>query len=159
MKPSIGPAASVMYKYCALTHEESQLSSWMLTIVIENPIQLTIVSAVPFVSDAALCATKVENIGESAITTMPQKKRNAMNTIVLGVVMMGGEIKQDKTENERATIAVFGAPTLREIYPPIIHASPPIAMTAKDKMGTSRTASGWSCRYTPSITGTKAQNA
>ena len=53
----------------------------MLTMVIENPIQFTIVRAVPLNSGDALWATKVENRGESAMTTMPQKSRKA-NTMV-----------------------------------------------------------------------------
>ena len=49
--------------------------SWMDTMVIENPIQFTMVKAVPLILASALFATKVENRGESAITTNPQKKR------------------------------------------------------------------------------------
>lgn len=41
--------------------------------------QLTMVSEVPLDCGGALCATKVENKGESAITTMPQHTRNDIN--------------------------------------------------------------------------------
>ena len=51
----------------------------MLRIVIENPIQFTSVSAVPFSAEGALFATRVEKSGESAITTIPQNKRKAKN--------------------------------------------------------------------------------
>lgn len=47
----------------------------MLMMVIPNPMQLTMVSEVPFESDGAFCATSVENIGESAVTANPQIKR------------------------------------------------------------------------------------
>ena len=76
--------------------------------------QLTMVSAVPFVSDAALLATKVENIGESAITTIPQKKRKIMNKMALGVDIINGEIRQHNPDKESATVAVFLAPTFSE---------------------------------------------
>ena len=84
-------------------------------MVMENPMQLTMVSAVPFVSDAALCATKVENMGESAITTIPQKKRNTMNKIVLDDDMISGEIRQHIPDKESAITAVFLAPIFSEI--------------------------------------------
>ena len=45
-------------------------------MVMANPMQLTIVKAVPFISASAFCATKVEKRGESAMTTNPQKMRN-----------------------------------------------------------------------------------
>ncbi len=48
----------------------------MLTIVIENPIQLTIVKADPTSSLGAAWATRAENWGESPTTTIPQKIRN-----------------------------------------------------------------------------------
>jgi hypothetical protein len=47
------------------------LTTCKLTIVIENPIQFTMVSAVPLDSVNADCAIKVENCGESATTAMP----------------------------------------------------------------------------------------
>jgi len=45
----------------------------MLIMVIAKPIQLTIVKAVPLFSAGAFFATSVENNGESAMTTNPQK--------------------------------------------------------------------------------------
>lgn len=47
----------------------------------ENPIQFTIVKEVPLESSAAVCATKVENKGESAITEIPQMNRKVTNKI------------------------------------------------------------------------------
>lgn len=49
--------------------------SKMLIMVIKNPIQLTIVNAVPFTSEGALCASKVENNGESAMATIPHIRK------------------------------------------------------------------------------------
>lgn len=43
----------------------------MLTMVIAKPIEVTSVSAVPFVAVGAVCDTKAENCGESAITKQP----------------------------------------------------------------------------------------
>jgi hypothetical protein len=51
----------------------------MLKIVMENPMQLTIVKAVPFDSVGAFWATKVEKRGESAITAIPQIIRKPIN--------------------------------------------------------------------------------
>lgn len=53
----------------------SDVMSWMLMMVIKKPIQLTIVRAEPTSSLGAVCATRVENWGESPTTTMPQKIR------------------------------------------------------------------------------------
>lgn len=55
----------------------------MLIIVIAKPIQFTIVKAVPFILASALFATNVENRGESAITTNPQKNRKLKNRKLL----------------------------------------------------------------------------
>jgi len=48
-------------------------------MVIANPIQLTIVSPVPLNSEGAAAATKVENCGESDMTTIPQIHDNVRN--------------------------------------------------------------------------------
>ena len=42
-------------------------------MVIANPMLVTIVKAVPLYSGMAVCAIKVENCGESAITQMPHR--------------------------------------------------------------------------------------
>ena len=70
--------ASNKYKYGALMLPDNIFNNWILTMVMEKPIQLTIVSEVPLASSATFCATRVENNGESAITTNPQKNKNAM---------------------------------------------------------------------------------
>ena len=51
----------------------------MLIIVIEKPIQFTIVKAVPLLFTGAFLATNVEKSGESAITTIPQKIKKIIN--------------------------------------------------------------------------------
>ena len=56
--------------------------------------QLTMVKAVPLDSLGALCATSVENKGESAITKMPQIMRNAINRISEESEKAIGENKQ-----------------------------------------------------------------
>ena len=48
-------------------------------MVIAKPILVTMVRAVPFWDGGALRATRVEKSGESEITTIPQKRRNAKN--------------------------------------------------------------------------------
>ena len=54
-------------------------NSWILTMVIENPIQFTMVRADPTRSCGAALATNVENCGESPDTTIPQKMIMAKN--------------------------------------------------------------------------------
>ena len=49
-------------------------------MVMAKPIQLTIVKDVPLDASGAFWATKVENKGESATTTIPQKKRKINRT-------------------------------------------------------------------------------
>ena len=77
--PMIGPGARKRNKYPGLITGSRKLISSMLTTVIENPIQVTIVKAVPFDAAGAYWATIVENIGESAITNKPQKIRKGIN--------------------------------------------------------------------------------
>ena len=79
-------------------------------IVIKNPIEFTIVNAVPFNSTGAFCATKVENNGESAITTIPQKKRKTSNKIWELPPIINGDIKLHKPEAANALNAIFLAP-------------------------------------------------
>jgi hypothetical protein len=50
----------------------------ILTMVIENPMQFTMVSDVPRDAAGAFCAIKLENNGESAITENPQINKKKM---------------------------------------------------------------------------------
>ena len=64
-------------------------NNWMLTMLIANPKQFTIVSPVPFKVIGAALATKLENWGESAVTAIPQihhpiKKRMGGNWKSIG---------------------------------------------------------------------------
>jgi len=87
----------------------------MLIIVIENPIQFTIVKAVPLDSGKALLATKVENRGESAITTIPQKKRNPIMMTEESIKNISGDIIQHRHDKSNAMEAVFFVPIFMEI--------------------------------------------
>ena len=81
----------------------------MLIIVIANPIEFTIVNAVPLVSGSVFVATRVENKGESAITTNPQKIKKL--TKIKGLLEnTKGEIRQHKPDNIRKYVAVFFSP-------------------------------------------------
>ena len=79
-------------------------------MVIENPIQLTIVSEDPRDSSGAFCATKEENKGESAITASPQKKRNAINTEAEGFNKNSGERIQHRQDKSSEIVAILFAP-------------------------------------------------
>ena len=65
--------------YWAFILSESKLIDWILKMVMEKPMQFTIVSEVPRDSSGAFWATKDENKGESAITESPQINRKTMN--------------------------------------------------------------------------------
>ena len=75
-----------------------------------NPIQFTIVSAVPLLCGSVFCATKVENRGESAMTTIPQKTRHPMNTISEDIIKINGDIRQHIQESSSAVKAIFFVP-------------------------------------------------
>ena len=56
-------------------------------MVIANPTLVTNVSAVPFDSVGAVCATSAENWGESDITVIPHITMNTRNgTMLMGMI-------------------------------------------------------------------------
>lgn len=128
-------------------------------IVMAKPMLLTIVSAVPLVSGSVLCATRVENNGESAITTIPQKSRKANNSKSEFPLIISGETRQHKPDKNKAKAAVFLVPNDCDIYPPITLAGPPMAMIRNDQTGILRSVSGCKLRYVANIMGTNAQKA
>jgi len=77
--------------------------------------QLTMVSAVPLISASAFWATKVENIGESAMTNMPQNNKKPINKISRFIVKIKGETKQQIQDKSSDIKAVFFAPMRCEI--------------------------------------------
>jgi hypothetical protein len=107
----------------------------MLMIVIENPAQVTKVSDVPFVSMGAFCATIVENNGESAITTNPQKKRKQINKGKF-IERANGDRKQHEPEKKSEIAATLFTPHFCDIIPAAIHARAPQPIIPKDNNGT-----------------------
>lgn len=81
-------------------------------MVIEKPIQFTMVSAVPLSLSGVFCATKVENNGESAITTIPQKSKKTINIASFLIRKMNGVAKQQKQENNNVKKAILFIPYL-----------------------------------------------
>ena len=79
----------------------------MLTIVIANPIQFTIVSAVPLSLEGAFWATIVENNGESAITTIHQNNKKEINKTSCCVKNIKGDITQQTQDKKSALKAIF----------------------------------------------------
>jgi hypothetical protein len=79
----------------------------MLTIVMEKPMQFTIVSDEPLVSCGAFCATNVEKSGESAITTSPQKKRNKSSIVKELLNRNKGEMQQHKNDKNKEMVAIL----------------------------------------------------
>jgi len=108
----------------------------MLTIVIANPIQFTIVNEVPRDSSGAFCAITVENRGESAITTRPQKNKNRSNTESTPLNRNSGENKQQRQERNSDTVAIFFGGNFCESNPLTTQASPPEAIIVNDRKGT-----------------------
>ena len=104
-------------------------------MVIENPMLFTIVSAVPLVSFSELFATNVENNGESAITTMPQKSRKPINTKLESHKKIKGEKMQHMQDKNNAIAAVFFVPNRWDKYPPRTHDNPPIPIIKNDRRG------------------------
>ena len=107
----------------------------MLTIVTAKPMLLTIVSAVPFVSASVFCATRVENSGESAITTIPQKIRKVISRGSEFTINISGDARQHNPDKNKAKAAVFLVPKDCDMYPPITQAGPPRPMMINDQIG------------------------
>jgi hypothetical protein len=81
--------------------------NWMLIMVMANPMLFTIVSDEPRDSSGACCATNVENNGESAITTNPQKNRNVSNIHKDPCSRKNGESRQQSPESNNASVAIL----------------------------------------------------
>ena len=114
----------------------------MLIMVIKKPIQLTKVSDEPFTSAGAFWATIVENIGESAITTILQKVRNIKSAITELLFNIKGEMIQLKQESSNAAAAVLPAPKLCDRYPLATQDRAPAAIIRNDNKGTFKAIKG-----------------
>lgn len=114
INPNIGPNANTKYIYFGFMESLIIVRIWMLIIVIKKPMQFTIVRAVPFNSLTALLATRVENNGESAITTIPQNRRNPIMIIVDSIKNIKGDIIQHRHDKSKAMEAVFLVPIFIE---------------------------------------------
>ena len=108
--PKIGPIARQEKIKLLLVNNCNELTNWMLTIVMANPILFTKVSAVPFTSAGAFWATSVESKGESATTAMPQNSRKVINSVAEGWLNSNGEIRQQIQDNNKAMVAIFLVP-------------------------------------------------
>ncbi len=104
----------------------------MLTIVIANPIQFDIVSAVPLNSGGAAAAIIVENCGESEITNMPQRHKAIINNCG-GSKNNSGETKQNIPDISNELYATFLLPFLIEINPPSMQDNAPTPILMNDQ--------------------------
>ena len=68
------------------------------------------VSEVPLDSSGAFCATSVENKGESAITTIAQKNKNARKTNCELLSRKYGDRMQQLQDSIKERRAIFCAP-------------------------------------------------
>lgn len=114
----------------------------MLMIVIEKPIQLTIVSDVPFDPCGAYRATNVENIGESAITAKLHTSKKMSTTEVDSMNKNNGDTRQQKQEVLKARMAIFFSPKRCERIPASTQAKAPMAIMTNDHKETDRVAVG-----------------
>ena len=90
------------------------------------------VSAVPFTSGSAFCATRVENKGESATTMIPQNRRKAIKISTEFILKKRGEARQQIPESANAEIAVFLVQFFSAINPPKTQANPPTPIIKND---------------------------
>jgi len=102
--------------------------------------QLTMVREVPLDSAGEFCATNVENNGESAITTSPQKIRKTINSHAVEINKKNGESKQHKPDKNNAMPAIFFAPNRWENNPLKTLANAPEPMITNDQNETSKPA-------------------
>ena len=110
----------------------------MLTMVIANPMQLTIVSDVPLAAAGALRATNVENKGESAATVSPHTKRKVIRAPGAAANRNSGDTRQHMQDSTSDKLATFIVPKRCEIIPPKTQVTPPDAITRKDNKETLR---------------------
>ena len=122
-----------------------------------NPRQLTIVNAVPVDSSGAVRATRVENCGESAMTSIPQI--NKYNRNIAGWNMgIKGENKQHRPDPSNAPKATRALPFRSARNPPTAQDIAPTPMIRNDHSDTERLALCVSLKYS-NMTGTNVQNA
>jgi hypothetical protein len=101
-------------------------------MVIENPMQLTMVNEVPLDLSGACCAINVENNGESAITANPHINKNTINTFNDCMKRKNGETIQHIQEMDNDAMAVFFTPKYCDSIPLHTQAIPPDAMMKND---------------------------
>ena len=104
----------------------------MLRIVIANPMQFTMVNAVPLYWMGAFFATNVENNGESAITAIPQTRRKISKMRVLLRLKTNGKTRQLKPDKASAKEATFLVPNLSDKKPLPTQAKLPTAIMIND---------------------------
>lgn len=82
-------------------------------MVMAKPMDVTRVNAVPFRLLSAVCETRAENCGESAITKQLQIS-NAAKKNAGGNKKNNGDSKQQIHDPDKLTNATLALPTLRE---------------------------------------------
>ena len=93
-----------------------------------KPMLLTMVNAVPFCVSGAFWATKVANIGESAMTTIDQNPKKIKKKISDELLIKNGETKQHTQEAANVLIASFLTLNFRDKIPINIQETVPQAI-------------------------------
>lgn len=104
----------------------------MLIMVNEKPKQLVMVNKVPLLSIGAFCATKVENNGESAMMTIPQKSRKKNSKFTFAYMKNRGEARQQRVDKNKAEMATRLVPKCSERNPLMTQATEPEAIMIND---------------------------
>src|ERR1041384_2013553 len=137
IRPATGPGARNARRYAGGTWRDRYESASMLTIVIANPMEVTIVRADPTSRGGANRAVNAENCGESPTTAIPQTTI-ALRKSANGKRENKGERKQHAPETRSWTHATRALPHLLDANPPPTQPAAPPAMTANDQNGASR---------------------
>ena len=103
---------------------------------------LTMVSAVPFCVSGAFCATKVANIGESAMTIIAQNPKKIKKKISEELLIKYGETKQHTQEAAKVIMASFFTLNFRDKTPINIQETVPQAIMIKEAIETFKLFSG-----------------
>lgn len=89
------------------------------------------VNAVALDCCGALVATRVENIGESAMTTIPQNNRKQISRVGFDWFNTSGEVRQQMPEAANARAATLLGPMDWDHNPPAMQERLPMPMMAK----------------------------
>jgi hypothetical protein len=132
-----GPKAKIRNKNPVWIKGFNTLSTCILSTEIPKPNEFTMVRAVPLPEAGAFWATKVENIGESAVTAKPQNIKKRRKSISEFWKNIKGEMRQHMPDKLKAVFAIDFGKNFSDKNPPMAQDNPPIPMITNDMKGIS----------------------